>query len=265
MDQGSLRLDHQLSARDSVFGRLSIYRVNTFQPFGTTQLNESLLPGFGRELDTNTGNVALSHTHTFSANVLNELRFGWLGTSQPAEKGPSSFDHRHRFVAGYVYELPLRKGAAGARDKLVAGWQVSGIVTVQSGAPFTVNLGVDRANIGSGPAQRPDLLRDPNLSSGQTPVRWFDTSAFALPAPFTFGNARRNIVLGPGYSDVDFSIQQDTRINETVKLKFRAEAFNLFNHPNFDTPNRIAFTPSFGRIFSAEPSRQIQLALKMEV
>lgn len=181
-----------------------------------------------------------------------------------AERGLSSFDHRHRFVSSYIYELPFGKQANGWRERAFSGWQVGGIVTLQSGAPFTVNLGVDRANIGAGPAQRPNLLRDPNLSSGRTPERWFDTSAFSLPDAFTFGSAGRNLVFAPGYSDVDFSIQKTTSLTESVRLKFRAEAFNLFNHPNFDVPNRIAFTPNFGRIFSADASRQIQLGLKVE-
>ncbi|MGH9799969.1 MAG: hypothetical protein ACRD82_06355, partial [Blastocatellia bacterium] len=122
----------------------------------------------------------------------------------------------------------------------------------------------DRANIGPGPAQRPNLLRDPNLRHGRTPERWFDTSAFELPAPFTFGSGGRNTVFAPGYSSVDFALQKDFSLIERMRLKFRAEAFNLFNHPNFDEPNRIAFTPNFGRIFSADPSRQIQLSLKLE-
>jgi hypothetical protein len=182
----------------------------------------------------------------------------------PAEKALSSFDHRHRFVASFVYELPFGRGLHGWKKQALAGWQTSGIVSWLTGAPFTVNLGVDQANIGAGPAQRPNLLRDPNLSSGKTPERWFDTSAFALPAAFTFGNAGRNIVYAPGYSDVDFSLQKDFGVTEWVRMKFRAEAFNLFNHPNFDVPNRTAFTPSFGRIFSADASRQLQFGLKIE-
>ncbi len=182
----------------------------------------------------------------------------------PAEKALSSFDHRHRFVASFVYEFPWGRGLDGRQKKLLAGWQISGVVTLQTGAPFTVNLGVDQANIGAGPAQRPHLLRNPNLSSGRSPERWFDTSAFALPAAFTFGNAGRNIVFAPGYSDVDFSLQKDMNLTETVRLKFRVETFNLFNHPNFDVPNRIAFTPNFGRIFSADAARQIQFGLKLE-
>lgn len=195
---------------------------------------------------------------SFEANLPQDVR------NLDAEKALSSFDHRHRFVASYLYELPFGKEATGWKKKAFNGWQIGGIVTLQSGAPFTVNLGVDRANIGSGPAQRPNLLRDPNLSSGRTPEKWFDTSAFSLPDPFTFGNAGRNIVFAPGYSDVDFSVQKETNLAEGVRLKFRVEAFNLLNHPNFDVPNRVAFSPSFGRIFSADASRQIQLALKLE-
>lgn len=183
---------------------------------------------------------------------------------QPSEKALSSFDHRHRFVGSWVYELPFARNSGGITEKIFAGWQMSGILTLQSGAPFTVNLAVDRANIGAGPAQRPNLLRDPNLDSGRTPERWFDTSAFELPAQFTFGNAGRNITYAPGYSNVDFALQKDLPLSETLRLKFRAEAFNLLNRTNFDEPNRIAFTSNFGRIFSAGPSRQIQFSLKLE-
>ena len=99
---------------------------------------------------------------------------------------------------------------------------------VQSGAPFTVNLAVDRANIGAGPAQRPDQLGDPNLPDGErTPERWFDTGAFALPAPFTFGSAPRNSVIGPGYANVDFGAGQDLDAARRRTLEFRWEVFNL--------------------------------------
>jgi hypothetical protein len=182
----------------------------------------------------------------------------------PSEKALSSFDHRHRFVASFVYELPLGRGTSGWKQRALTGWQSSGIVSWHTGAPFTVNLGVDQANIGAGPAQRPNVLRNPNLSSDRSLERWFDTEAFTLPTAFTFGNAGRNIVYAPGYSGVDFSLQKETSLTERVRLKFRVEAFNLFNHPNFDAPNRIAFTPNFGRIFSAEAPRQLQFGLKLE-
>ena len=88
----------------------------------------------------------------------------------------SSFDHRHQFIASGVYQLPFFDGAGGVAEAVLGGWRANAIFIAQSGAPFTVNLGVDRANIGAGPAQRPDQLRDPNLPGGErTPERWFDT------------------------------------------------------------------------------------------
>jgi hypothetical protein len=153
----------------------------------------------------------------------------------------------------------------GSLRRVIEGWQLGGIVTIQSGAPFTVVNGIDRANIGAGPAQRPDLLRDPNLPRDQRdPQRWFDTSAFVQPQPFTFGNAGRNVVTAPGLGNLDISLQRNFQFNEHQRLEFRWEAFNIFNTPHFDIPGRIAFSSNFGRIFStAEPSRQMQASLKL--
>src|SRR4030095_7559972 len=100
--------------------------------------------------------------------------------------------------------------------------------TFQSGAPFTVNISGDNANIGAGPAQRPDLTGNPNLESGQqTPERWFDTGVFRMPAQFTFGNAGRNILFSDGTTNVDFSLIKRTSVSEASTLEFRAEFFNF--------------------------------------
>jgi hypothetical protein len=175
-----------------------------------------------------------------------------------SERALSSYDHRHRFVANASADIPTPAGWAGLARTLGANWRVSGIVTLQSGAPFTVNLGVDRANVGPGPAQRPNVSGNPNLSSGRTPDRWFDTSVFSMPAAFTFGNAGRNIVYGPGLATVDVVFQKNAKISPRLRLELRWEIFNLLNRANFDLPNRIAFTPNFGRIFSAAEARQMQ-------
>ena len=182
---------------------------------------------------------------SYEANLPQDVR------NLDAEKGLSSYDHRHRFVSSFVYE--------------VRGWQIGGIATVQSGSPFTVVNGVDRANIGAGPAQRPDLIRNPNLPrSTRDPLRWFDTSAFVQPVPFTFGNAGRNVVTGPGLANLDMSLQRNFRIREGRRLELKLEVFNVTNTPHFDIPGRIAFSSSFGRIFNtAESSRQMQLGLKL--
>ncbi|MEE8349478.1 MAG: carboxypeptidase-like regulatory domain-containing protein [Acidobacteriota bacterium] len=182
-----------------------------------------------------------------------------------AEKGLSSFHHAHRMTGSFTYQLPFQFNDSPTWVRALAGgWKLTGIVTLQSGAPFTVNTTTDPANIGPGPAQRPNALRNPNLPSSQrTPDRWFDTDAFSLPAPHTFGDVGRNTVFAPGFKNFDFSLIKTTPLGERSNLEFRAEFFNILNFVNFDLPNRFAFTPNFGRIFSAGPSRQIQLALKL--
>ncbi len=168
-----------------------------------------------------------------------------------SEKGLSSFHHAHRFVFTATYDLPM-------------GWTVNSIGTFQTGAPITINLPNDNANVGPGPAQRPDLLRNPNLKRGRTAEQWFDTAAFVMPAPFTFGNAGRNIVYEDGETNVDLSVTKQFKLRDRAALEFRTEIFNVFNFLNFvGAPGRVAFTPNFGRLFNAGPSRQVQFGLKL--
>lgn len=189
---------------------------------------------------------ATSHETNLAQNVRN------MG----AERALSSFDHRHRFVGSINYGLP---------EQLHIGknWRVSGIVTLQSGAPFTAIIGTDRANIGSGPAQRPNATCNPNVGGPKTAAQWFNTSCFTLQDPFTFGNSGRNTITAPGYANIDASLQKDVRLSDGVRMETRLEVFNLMNNVNFDVPNRTAFTLNFGRIFSAGPSRQMQLGIKL--
>lgn len=170
---------------------------------------------------------------------------------ESGEWAHSSFDHRHQLVGTATYQLPRQ-------------WRISAIVSAQSGAPFTVNLGVDQANIGAGPAQRPDQLRDPNLPASQRrPDQWFDVSAFALPAQYTFGSAPRNGVIGPGYSNLDVVLAKTWTVAASRQLEFRWEVFNAVNTANFDLPNRIFGTANFGRIFSAKSAREMQLGVRL--
>ena len=193
--------------------------------------------------------------------TLNEANLPQDVRNMAAEKASSSFDHRHRVVFSFVYVIPVVRTKNWTRAAF-GRWQAGGNFTVQSGAPFTVNISGDQANIGSGPAQRPNISGDPN-SGPQSPNQWFNTSVFSLPALYTFGNAPRNAVIGPGAREFDLSLQKDVALSDSVKLQFRGEAYNVFNHPNFNIPNRIAFTPNFGKISSAQDSRQMQLALKL--
>ncbi len=183
---------------------------------------------------------------------------------ETGEWAHSSFDHRHQFIASGTFQFPGFSGSGGFVEAVLGGWRANAILTAQSGAPFTVNLGVDQANIGAGPAQRPDQLRAPNLPGQErTAERWFDTAAFALPAPFTFGSAPRNSVIGPGFANVDLGLAKTWSLVGTSVLEFRWEVFNLLNRANFDLPSRIFGTPNFGRIFSARRAREMQLAVRL--
>ena len=194
----------------------------------------------------------------FEANVPQDVR-----NIFPGENALSSFDHRHQFVGSATYEFPFQSSSGGWREGLLGHWRLNGIVTIQSGAPFTVNITDDQANIGAGPAQRPDMLRDANLPRGERTVeRWFDTAAFALQAPFTYGSAPRNPVFAPGYANVDLSLAKNWLLADGGRLEFRWEIFNVLNRANFDLPNRFFGTPNFGRIFSALNAREMQFGLR---
>ena len=109
---------------------------------------------------------------------------------------------------------------------------------------------------------RPNLIANPELSNPTTD-RWFNTAAFAFPAPGTFGNAGRNILEGPGYQNFNASLVKNTALTEDVKLQFRVETFNLFNHPNFNLPDNFLGSPTFGKINSARDPRHLQFGLKL--
>jgi hypothetical protein len=190
------------------------------------------------------------------------------------ERGLSSFDARHRFVVSYTYDLPFKSNNRYLFG-LLGNWQMGGIITHQSGNPFTVTIAGDRANNGLGVIgyARPNMIADPNLPSDQrTPDQWFNTSAFVAQPFGSLGTAGRNVVEGPGTNLVDLSLLKNIPLNDRHKLQFRTEFFNAFNHVNFDVPERIC-TPSttspacagigtFGTITAARDPRILQFALK---
>lgn len=164
-----------------------------------------------------------------------------------AEKGLSDFDIRHRFVANYVYQIPsFRHLVSGVPHAIAEGWQTTGIVTLQTGQPFSVLTGQSLSGTGLG-NDRPDLVGNPNAGP-HTVNQWFNASAFTLNQPLTFGNAGRNIITGPPFKNFDFALIKDTRVAEAANIEFRAEFFNVFNHPNFALPANIESAPNFGAI-----------------
>ena len=187
-----------------------------------------------------------------------------------ADKGPASFDLRQRFSFSYGYELPFGRGKAlGAHlsqpaDFLVSGWQINGITTAQSGSPFSLAVPGDPAGIAGNGTLRPNRIADGRLDSSQrTLSRYFDTSAFVAPPPYTFGSAGRDILTGPGLLNFDFSLFKNIAIRERTRLQFRVESFNLFNTAHFNNPGRSLSTPAYGVITSAGKARELQLAMKV--
>ena len=174
-------------------------------------------------------------------------------------RGLSDYDARHRFVFSGIYELPFHG------NRLVDGWQLSSIVQSQSGNP--VNIVVNNAGFtGTNNTVRPDVTGPIEILG--TPNRWFNTTPFVVPVG-RFGNLGRNVVIGPGFNNVDFSVIKRTNLTETQLIEFRWEVFDLFNHANFGQPGRVVGTANFGQITNTRfatgdsgSSRQMQFALK---
>src|ERR1017187_4603630 len=200
-------------------------------------------------------------------------------------------------VVSSVYDLPFgRKWIThhGWRWGLLGNWQVAGILTAQTGSPFTVNLAAPQSGsaiAAFGNRYRPDALSNPympgpalanpnpachiTISQGglaadvvDHPGSWFNSCAFLQPPAGQFGNAGRNIMTGPGLENLDFSLYKNLMLRkESHRLQLRAEVFDLLNHPNFDIPNRVFGSPNFGQVLSGnaygnKPPRQIQLGIK---
>jgi hypothetical protein len=153
-----------------------------------------------------------------------------------AERASSDQDVRHNFTMDAGYDVPLRDWFGGGPAWLVDGWQLNTITQIRSGLPVNVTR---QGGVFGGFSFRPDVVpgvdtRCPNYS---VPECQFNAAAFSNPGDGVFGNAGRNILRGPGFAQVDFSVFKNTRVTETSSIQFRAEIFNLFNHANFADPS----------------------------
>ena len=172
-------------------------------------------------------------------------------------------------MLSYIYELPVGRGkkfqpVSRAVEAIIGGWQVAGISTFKSGFPLAVGAANNNTNSFGG-YQRPNVLRNPTLEQ-PTVTRWFDTTAFVQPAPFTFGNAARTLpyLRAHGTNNFDFNVQKYWGLwREQTRVQLRSEFFNLFNRPSFYTPRGLFGDPSFGQVFQALPARSIQFGLKL--
>jgi hypothetical protein len=181
--------------------------------------------------------------------------------------GLSTVSRKYVFSINAQYDLPFAKNVQHrAIHAIVGGWTVSSVFFAQSGAPQSVTVSSDVAGIGA-TSSRASLIPNADLHiSDRTPARWFNTAAF-LPVsqmtPGQFGNSGRDILIGPGYSELDLSIFKRFAIRENVDVEFRAESFNVPNHPSFTTMGTVVGTSTFGAVTATGNPRINQLALKL--
>jgi hypothetical protein len=179
-----------------------------------------------------------------------------------SNRGPDDVDVPVVFTFSGVYELPFGKGkllaTRGVQSKAFGGWQVNGIVSARGGSPFTPTINFDNADANGG-SQRPNVTG--STSGPKTVSEYFNTAAYSVPAPYTYGDAGRNSLRGPGYTDVDFSLFRHFSFLESKNLELRAESFNVLNHPNFSNPDGTLEDSTFGQITSINGApREFQLA-----
>ncbi len=212
-----------------------------------------------------TKGLTLLASYTWARN-LDNLTDPQDGINFRREKAVSANHIGHRFVGSFIWELPRYKGARAARF-LVDGWEINGIVTLESGLYFNVVSGRD--NSGTGLNQdRPDLIGNPYLDTHRTRNDlingYFNPAAFRQNAAGTFGNAGRNLIEGPGEATVDLGLVKTFSLTERHRVRFRAEAFNSFNRVNLDNPNANLIAPNVAKITGAGPPRVFQFALRYE-
>jgi hypothetical protein len=223
---------------------------------------------FSRSIDDSSG--------INSQDFGNVVQYGLDWYDRTIDRGLSAFHVKHNLTFNWTYDLPFGRNLKGLAGALVKGWQLNNITAIHSGTPFTARLGFNRS--GNLNTTSFSANERPNLKAGASsnpvlggPDRYFDVNAFELPPVNTRGTLGRNTLIGPGLVNVDASIGKSFALGESRSLLFRAEVFNLPNHPNFAVPSgQIAFTnaqgaiaPTAGRITSTvTTSRQVQFGLK---
>ncbi|HKF22536.1 MAG TPA: carboxypeptidase regulatory-like domain-containing protein [Candidatus Angelobacter sp.] len=193
-----------------------------------------------------------------------------------ADYGPAQFDRRHIFNANFVWVMPWLKSQTGFLGHTLGGWEISGIVTFNSGLFLTpTGVSSDPAGLGlldpttnigaaanNGP--RPDQVSDPNRGAPHTADQWFNTAAFVDLDPNNIrpGNAPRGSIRGPGIERWDLSLFKNVKLTESMGFQFRLEAFNVLNHTNFETIDTNLFSSTFGQVLATHNPRIMQLGLK---
>lgn len=219
-----------------------------------------------------TNRATLQSAYTWSKSIDTGQNYSIQGVVHQDNENPlgdrslAEFHRTHVWRLSWVYDTPLLSGQNKAMNLLVNGWQISGITSVVSGAPFSIVTGRDNSLTGQG-NDRPDVVGDASLPSGRSRsdqiAAFFNKAAFAANQTGRFGNAGRNIMTGPPLVQTDLGLFRNFNVTERVRLQFRAELFNAFNQVNFNNPVNAFTSTSFGRLSSAKDPRLVQLGLKV--
>jgi hypothetical protein len=215
----------------------------------------------------------LAYTYSKYLADIGNINGGGNGPPQDArcvrcDWGPMPEDRRHVLVLNHVYELPFGPSRSylnhGVLAQIAGNWNISGIWSIQSGDHFAPSLAAAVSNSTGGGGDRPDRVRDGNLTADQRSIdHWFDIAAFTPPQQFHFGNAARGILVGPRYFNLDLGVHRNFRLTEKWTLSYRWEMFNTLNHPNFNDPNAAIGNAQAGQISATAPARIMQMALKL--
>jgi hypothetical protein len=244
-----------------------------FQGWETSNYN-ALTANLERRF-SNGFNMLVSYTwgkvlDTYSASIDDGSSPHHIPDNRRLDYGRAAFDIRQRLAVSSVWELPFGKGKAWlnglptAANWFVAGWQINGILQLQTGVPFSVIASGDVSQTGVLATQRPNRLAKGSLPVDErTPARWFDTSAFALHAAHTYGNSGRGILEQDGVRLLDLSFFKNNYIRERYNLQFRAEFFNIANAVNFGRPGASVNGANYGVVTAAGNAREVQLALRL--
>jgi len=232
---------------------------------GTSNYN-SLQAGFNYRAKhglTFTSAYTYGHTLTDVAARGTDGRNSSNGAQNPrdfkADYGPPGWDRTHIFTSGYVWELPILKGRKGAVGTAFGNWTFSGLTVIESGFVFAPGISTGT----NGLAGRPDCVSGQAISGSKTVASWFNTAAFSAPAFGFFGNCGTGIIRGPGEDTWNWAFFKTFPIKERLKLQFRAEFFNIWNHANFSNVNTTYGAGGFGQVSAALDPREIEFALRL--
>jgi hypothetical protein len=215
------------------------------------------------------GAFTWSHSLDYGGQVSDSVDYGPQNPyNWTSNYGNSNFDVNRRLSLSYIYELPFGRGKAlvnqpGIARAILGGWQLSGVSSYQTGLPFTPILSFDPTNTGA--TAHPNVVPGAALYPNPSRTSWFDGSAFVAPAAYTYGNAGRNILRGPNTVNSDVGVLRSATFKERYNLQFSAQAFNVFNTPQFGLPNNTIGVATTGVITTVvTPERQLQLGLHFQ-